>query len=135
MADVVLNQTLFSGDRKLVTHYNNVSDSTGGTTTIVDATAAGNQRSDGTSLSKVVLNKVWYSVSMTAKVDAVRLVWDADTDATFLTLEGDGYLDYSSIGGLKNNNATGVTGSVKFVFPACTSGDSATISCEWLKVY
>ena len=54
MADVVLNQTLFSGDRKLVTHYNNVSDSTGGTTTIVDATAAANQRSDGTSLSKVV---------------------------------------------------------------------------------
>ena len=135
MADVVLTQTLFSGDRKLITHYNNVSDSTGGTTTIVDVSATANNRSDGTTLSKVVLNKIWYSVSMTAKVDAVRLVWDADSDATFLTLEGDGYLDYSSIGGLKNNNATGVTGDVKFVFPACTSGDSATITCEWLKVY
>ena len=135
MADVVLTQTLFSGDRKLITHYNTVSDSTGGTTTIVDVSATANNRSDGTTLSKVVLNKIWYSVSMTAKVDAVRLVWDADTDATFLTLEGDGYLDYSSIGGLKNKNANGVTGDVKFVFTACTSGDSATITCEWLKVY
>ena len=61
MADVVLTQTLFSGDRKLITHYNNVSDSTGGTTTIVDVSATANNRSDGTTLSKVVLNKIWYN--------------------------------------------------------------------------
>ena len=39
MADVVLNQTLFEGDKKLVTHYQNVSDNTGGTTKIVDVSA------------------------------------------------------------------------------------------------
>ena len=135
MADVVLNQTLFSGDRKLVTHYNNVSDNTGGSTKIIDVDAAANNRSDGTSCSRVTLNKIWYSVSMTAKVDAVKLMWDADTDATFLTLEGDGYLDYSSIGGIKNNEATNATGEVIIVMPACTANDSATITCEWIKTY
>ena len=135
MADVVLNQTLFSGDRELVTHYNNVSDNTGGSTKIIDVDAAANNRSDGTSCSRVTLNKIWYSVSMTAKVDAVKLMWDADTDATFLTLEGDGYLDYSSIGGIKNNEATNATGDVIIVMPACTANDSATITCEWIKTY
>ena len=134
MADVVLNQTLFEGDKKLITHYQNVSDNSGGTTKIVDVSAL-TPRQDGATPSTVTLNKIWYSVSMTAKVDAVKLMWDADTDATFLTVEGDGYLDYSSIGGIKNNEATNFTGDVVFVMPACTANDSATITCEWIKNY
>ena len=134
MADVVLNQTLFEGDKKLVTHYQNVSDNTGGTTKIVDVSAL-TARQDGSTPATVTLNKIWYSVSMTAKVDAVKLMWDADTDASFLTVEGDGHLDYSSIGGIKNNQATNFTGDVVIVMPACTANDSATITCEWIKNY
>ena len=134
MADVVLNQTLFEGDKKLVTHYQNVSDNTGGTTKIVDVSAL-TARQDGSTPATVTLNKIWYSVSMTAKVDAVKLMWDAATDATFLTVEGDGHLDYSSIGGIKNNQATNFTGDVVIVMPACTANDSATITCEWIKNY
>ena len=62
-------------------------------------------------------------------------MWDADTDATFLTLEGSGFLDFSSIGGIKNNEATNFTGDVLAVLPACTAGDTATITCEWIKNY
>ena len=134
MADVVLNQTIFDGEKKLITHYNNVSDNAGGTTTIVDVSALGTNR-DGDACTRVRLNKLWYSVSMTAKVDSLRLLWVATTDATFLTLEQSGYFDYSSIGGIKNNEASGVTGDVKVTLPACTSGDTATITCEWIKVY
>ena len=134
MADVVLNQTLFEGDKKIVTHYQNVSDNSGGTTKIVDVSVL-TARGDGATPATVTLNKIWYSVSMSAKVDAVKLMWDADTDATFLTVEGDGYLDYSSIGGIKNNEATNFTGDVVIVMPACTANDSATITCEWLKNY
>ena len=36
MADTVLNTTVFDGAKKLITHYNVVSDGTGGTTKIVD---------------------------------------------------------------------------------------------------
>jgi hypothetical protein len=134
MADLVLNQTVYQGDKKLITHYQNVSDSSGGSTTVVDVSGLTADKS-GTACSTVTLNKIWYSVSMTAKVDAVKLTWDADTDATFLTLEQSGFLDYSSIGGIPNNKATNYTGDVKFVMPACTSADSATITCEWLKNY
>ena len=134
MADLVLNQTVYQGDKKLITHYQNVSDSSGGSTTVVDVSGLTADKS-GTACSTVTLNKIWYSVSMTAKVDAMKLMWDADTDATFLTLEQSGFLDYSSIGGIPNNKATNYTGDVKFVMPACTSADSATITCEWLKNY
>ena len=129
MADLVLNKTLYDAKRKLITHYQNVSDNSGGTTKIADVSAL------SPACATVTLNKVWYSISMTAKVDAVKLMWDADTDATFLTLEGDGFLDYSSIGGIKNNEATNYTGDVVIVMPACTANDSATITCEWLKTY
>jgi len=134
MADLVLNQTVYQGDKKLITHYQNVSDSSGGTTTVVDVSGLTADK-NGTACSTVTLNKIWYSVSMTAKVDAMKLMWDADTDATFLTLEQSGFLDYSSLGGIPNNKATNYTGDVKFVMPACTSADSATITCEWLKNY
>jgi len=43
--------------------------------------------------------------------------------------------DYSSFGGLKNTEATGFTGDVNVVLPACSNGDTATIVCEWIKVY
>ena len=36
MADTVLNTTVFDGAKKLITHYNVVSDSRGSTTKIVD---------------------------------------------------------------------------------------------------
>jgi len=138
MADVVLNQTgataLFQGEKKLITHYNNVSDSSGGSTTIVDVSALSVDGNGGTPVT-VRLNKIWYSVSVTAKVDSLRLLWDADTDATFITLEGSGFLDFSSIGGIKNNEATNFTGDVLAVLPACSAGDTATITCEWVKVY
>ena len=137
MADVVLNQegttASFAGDRKVITHYNNVSDSTGATTKILDVSDYTNAA--GSTAATASLNKIWYSVSVTAKVDALRVAWDADTDAVFLTLEGDGFFDYSSIGGLKNNQATNYTGDVNVILPACTSGDSATVTCEWILNY
>ena len=43
--------------------------------------------------------------------------------------------DYSSFGGLKNTEATGFTGDVNVVLPACANGDTGTIVCEWIKVY
>jgi hypothetical protein len=43
--------------------------------------------------------------------------------------------DYSDFGGLKNTEATGFTGDVNVVLPACTAGDTGTIVCEWIKVY
>ena len=133
MADTVLNTTVFDGAKKLITHYNVVSDSTGGTTKIVDVSELNSN--NGKTCKTVRLNKVSFNVSVTAQVDALRMLWDATTDVAFQTLNGEMEYDYSSFGGLKNTEATGFTGDVNVVLPACANGDTGTIVCEWIKVY
>ena len=133
MADTVLNTKVFDGAKKLITHYNVVSDSTGGTTKIV--TVANLASNNGKTCKTVRLNKISFNVSVTAPVDAIRMLWDADTDVVFQTLNGEMEYDYSSFGGLKNTEATGFTGDVNITLPACSNGDSATVVCEWIKVY
>ena len=132
-ADTVLNTTVFDGAKKLITHYNVVSDSTGRTTKIVDV--SGLNSNNGKTCKTVRLNKVSFNVSVTAPVDAIRMLWDADTDVVFQTLNGEMEYDYSSFGGLKNTEATNFTGDVNITLPACSNGDSATVVCEWIKVY
>ena len=133
MADTVLNTTVFDGAKKLITHYNVVSDGTGSTTQIVDV--SGLNSNNGKTCKTVRLNKVRFNVSVTAPVDAIRMLWDADTDVAFQTLNGEMEFDYSDFGGLKNTEATGFTGDVNVVLPACSNGDTGTIVCEWIKVY
>ncbi len=134
MADTVLNTTVFDGSKKLITHYNVVSDGDGSTTKIVDV--SGLNSNNGKSCVKVRLNKVSFNVSVTAPVDALRMDWDnSGTNVVFLTMNGEMEYDYSSFGGLKNTEATNFTGDVNITLPACTNGDSATVVCEWIKVY
>ena len=134
MADTVLNTTVFDGAKKLITHYNVVSgDGEGSTTKIVDV--SGLNSNNGKTCKTVRLNKVKYNVSVTAPVDAIRMQWDATSDVVFQTLAGEMEFDYSDFGGLKNTEASGFTGDVNVVLPACTDGDTGTIVCEWIKVY
>ena len=134
MADTVLNTTVFDGSKKLITHYNVVSDGDGSTTKIVDVSALASN--NGKSCVKVRLNKVSFNVSVTAPADALRMDWDnSGTNVVFLTMNGEMEYDYSSFGGLKNTEATNFTGDVNITLPACTDGDSATVVCEWIKVY
>jgi hypothetical protein len=134
MADTVLNTTVFDGSKKLITHYNVVSDNSGSTTKIVDVSAL--NTNNGKSCVKVRLNKVSFNVSVTAQVDALRMNWDnSGTNVDFLTMNGEMEYDYSSFGGIPNNEATNFTGDVNITLPACTAGDSATVVCEWIKVY
>ena len=132
MADTVLNTTVFDGDKKLITHYNVVSDGTGSTTTIVDV--SGLNSNNGKTCKTVRLNKVSFNVSVTAPADAIRMIWGG-SDVVFQTLAGEMEYDYSSFGGLKNNKASSYTGDVNLTLPACTSGDTGTVVCEWIKVY
>ena len=132
MADTVLNTTVFDGDKKLITHYNVVSDASGGTTTIVDVSELATN--NGKTCKTVRLNKVSFNVSVTAPVDAIRMVWGG-SNVVFQTLNGEMEYDYSSFGGLKNNKASSYTGDVNLTLPACSAGDSGTVVCEWIKVY
>ena len=134
MADTVLNTTVFDGAKKLITHYNVVSDGSGSTTKIV--TVSGLITNNGKTCKTVRLNKVSCNVSVTAPVDALRMEWDnSGTNIIFQTLNGEMEYDYSSFGGLKNTEAANFTGDVNITLPACSNGDTATIVCEWIKVY
>jgi len=132
MADTVLNTIVFDGAKKLITHYNVVSDSSGGTTEIVDVSELASN--NGKTCKTVRLNKVSFNVSVTAPADAIRMVWDG-SDVVFQTLNGEMEYDYSSFGGLKNNKASSYSGDVNLTLPACTTGDTGTVVCEWIKVY
>ena len=132
MADTVLNTTVFDGDKKLITHYNVVSDSAGSTTKIVDVSELNSN--NGKTCKTVRLNKVSFSVSVTAPADAIRMVWGG-SNVVFQTLNGEMEYDYSAFGGLKNNKASSYTGDVNLTLPACSAGDSGTVVCEWIKVY
>ena len=133
-ADTVLNTTVFDGAKKLITHYNVVSgDGEGSTTKIVDVSSLATN--NGKTCKTVRLNKVSFNVSVTAPVDAIRMQWDATTAVVFQTLAGEMEYDYPSFGGLKNTEASGFTGDVNVVLPACANGDTGTIVCEWIKVY
>ena len=134
MADTVLNTTVFDGARKLITHFNVVSDGTGSTTKIVDVSTL--TSNNGKTCKTVRLNKVSFNVSVTAPVDALRMDWDnSGTNVVFLTMNGEMEYDYSSFGGLKNTEASGYSGDVNITLPACSNGDSATVVCERIKVY
>ena len=135
MADTVLNTTVFDGSKKLITHYNVVSDNSGGTTKIVDVSELAKSPA-GKSCLTVRLNKVSCNVSVTAPADALRMDWDnSGTNIVFQSLNGEMAYDYSDFGGLKNTKASGYSGDVNITLPACTAGDSATVVCEWIKVY
>ena len=132
-ADTVLNTTVFDGAKKVITHYNVVSgDGEGSTPAIVDV--SGLITNNGKTCKTVRLNKVSFNVSVTAPVDAIRMVWGG-SNVVFQTLNGEMEYDYSSFGGLKNNKASSYTGDVNLTLPACASGDSGTVVCEWIKVY
>ena len=135
MADTVLNTTVFDGSKKLITHYNVVSDNSGSTTKIVDVSELVKSPANK-SCVKVRLNKVSCNVSVTAPVDALRMEWDnSGTNVVFKMLNGEMEYDYSSFGGLKNNEASGFSGDVNITLPACTAGDCGTVFCEWIKGY
>ena len=132
-ADTVLNTKVFDGAKKVITHYNVVSGSGDGSTTkIVDVSALSSN--NGKTCKTVNLNKVSFNVSVTAPVDAIRMIWDG-SDIVFQTLNGEMEYDYSAFGGLKNNKASSYSGDVNLTLPACAAGDSGTVVCEWIKVY
>ena len=61
MADTVLNTTVFDGAKKLITHYNVVSDSSGSTTKIVDVSELNSSPANKT-CKTVRLNKISFNV-------------------------------------------------------------------------
>jgi hypothetical protein len=118
MADSVTTQVLFSGAKRYVALFTNVSDGTGeAAVTKVDISAL-----EGAP-AKVKIAKVKYSVVGMA----VSVLFDHDTDDRVLVLQGDGCMDFTCYGGLQDPASAGGTGDIKFTTTGHTAADSYTI--------
>ena len=100
-----------------------------------------NNIADARKCLSLSLQKIWYSVSVAAKVDSVSIVGNATADLPYIALHGNGFKDFTNIGGVLNP-ALGTGGSNGDVIirsnngtAATTAGDSISIHMEWLKNY
>lgn len=118
MADAVTSATLVSNCTRVVKVFTNVSDGTGESAV---------QKVDISGLTgtptAVKINRVIYDCSGMQ----VRVLFDHTTDDTALVLSGNGELDFTPYGGLKDPASDGGTGDILFTTIGHTSGDSYTI--------
>ena len=139
MADAVTSQTLSDGDRVAVVKFTNISDGNGESSVKkVDVSALTANSHTGAACARVHITQVWYAISG-MRID---LEWAATTNVKALILGAgvaleptNGYFDYRSFGGLKNTEATGVTGDVALTTLHHTNNDAYTITLELKKSY
>ena len=129
MADIVSTQVISdTSGVKYVVKMTNISDGSGeslvkkidaSTTTFM--TADGNRK----------IAKIWWSVNTTKANASVELVWDGDTNATAILLNGQGYWDLRTAGNEIINNATTPTGDILLSTRDFVVGDNYTILVEF----
>ena len=125
---------LFDGDRKAVFSFNATIASTTAESYTVNASDL-NVNNAGAACASVDINKVWWSVNNTAVTKPLKLLWDATTDELALTCNYSDSQDFSSIGALRNTQASGYSGDVIINFSSVTNNDTATCVIEFLKRY
>ena len=126
---------LFDGNRKAVFSFNATIASTTAESYTVNASDLDANITSGAACASVDINKVWWSVNNTSVLKPLKLFWDATTDELALTCNYSSSHDYSSIGGLRNTQASGYTGDVLITFESVTNSDTATCVIELLKRY
>lgn len=98
MADTVTATTVFNGSKRLVRHLTSESDGTG-ESNVIKVNKSDFTGPDGTEPSTLVIDRIEYDVTAMR----VTLSWDNTTDVTIAVLQGQGCLDFSSVGGLVNS--------------------------------
>ena len=139
MADAVTSQTLSDGERTAVVKFTNISDGNGESSVKkVDVSTLTAHSNTGAECARVHITQVWYAISG-MRID---LEWAATTNVKALILGGgvvleptNGHFDFRSFGGLKNTEASGVSGDVALTTLHHTSNDAYTIVLELNKSY
>ena len=125
MADTVSTQTLTDTTGvKFAVKMTNYSDGTGETLVKkVDASETTFMTEDGNRK----ISKIFYSVNTANPKSAVELIWDGATNATAVSLSGQGFWDLRADGNEIVNNATTPTGDVLLSTKNFANGDNYTI--------
>ena len=125
MADVVSTQVLTDTTGvKFGVKMTNISDGTGeNLVKKVDASTTTFMTEDG----ERKISKIYWSVNTQSGKSAVELIWDGETNATAVTLSGQGFWDLRADGNEIENNATTPTGDVLLSTKNFANGDNYTI--------
>lgn len=125
MADTVSTQVLTDTTGvKFGVKLTNYSDGTGETLVKkVDASTTTFMTEDG----ERKISKIFYSINTANPKSAVELIWDGATNATAVSLSGQGFWDLRADGNEIVNNATTPTGDVLLSTKNFANGDNYTI--------
>ena len=125
MADVVSTQVLTDTTGvKFGVKMTNISDGTGeNLVKKVDASNTTFMTEDG----ERKISKIFWSVNTQSGKSAVELIWDGETNATAVSLSGQGFWDLRADGNEIVNNATTPTGDVLLSTKNFANGDNYTI--------
>ena len=125
MADTISTQVLTDTTGvKYAVKLTNYSDGTGETLVQkVDASATTFMTEDGNRK----ISKIFWSVNTSNSKSAVELIWDGATNATAVSLAGQGFWDLRADGNEIGNNATTPTGDVLLSTKNFAIGDNYTI--------
>jgi hypothetical protein len=134
MANTVGSQTIQDGDKIAVMKFTNLSDGTAESALKkVDVSALNTRSGDSAACTRVAIQRIWFTTNgMT-----VQILWDATTDIAVWTLpnDGNGYHDFRSVGPLRNNAGSGITGDIMFTTVNHSAGDNYTVMLEMRKFY
>ena len=125
MADTVSTQVLTDTTGvKFGVKMTNISDGTGeNLVQKIDASNTTFMTEDG----ERKISKIFWSVNTQSGKSAVELIWDGETNATAVTLSGQGFWDLRADGNEIVNNATTPTGDVLLSTKNFANGDNYTI--------
>ena len=125
MADVVSTQVLTDTTGvKYAVKMTNISDGTGeNLVQKIDASNTTFMTEDG----ERKISKIFWSVNTQSGKSAVELIWDGATNATAVSLSGQGFWDLRADGNEIVNNATTPTGDVLLSTKNFALGDNYTI--------
>ena len=138
MADAVTSQTIEDGGKNLVMKFTNISDGTGESAVAkIDVSALNSEPSTGSSCSRVVLQRIWFSnIGM-----GFKLYWNATTNMFICQAPKDwsdtwDFTDSSiTLPGIPNNAGSGVNGDLLLTTNDHTSGDTYSVVVWALKHY
>jgi hypothetical protein len=127
VADTVDTKTIFSGARKKVYMFINISDGTG-ETDVVKIDRSSLTGPNGAIPTYIIIEEVQWSIQGFA---SVRIEWDDGTDDEALVLApGNGVASWVAVGGLKHPQAPGAAGEgdITFTTDGAQSGATYTIT-------
>lgn len=130
MADAVQTNVLANGDKNYVVQFLNTSDGTG-ESAVVKVDISGLTFADGSIPTSMTLMEIQWNIQ---GFTAINMLWDATTDDEIVILNGNGYKNFESSGGLKDPRSTGYTGDVLLTTVGAAAAATYDIVAKFKKV-